>query len=433
MSQGRSTPGGGGGGEGSQRPESPVILADGNGESSANATMEEMLRVLQRQINEETARSASSAPSSPSSSARGVARMFLGKAKSSSATSSRTRRSPATSSRGERAASDLVGTSGSALVAPARTGSVQESRPEQPARTGSVQESRPEQYEAAPTRSDFGAMMRSAVVKIQDDDREVQPVFNEMQQAMTGLMEVTYEEAPNPPKLPQQFATKWPHDDADPSGSALMDDPVILASGYADPLDSRVMDDPVLMTSGNRMSKHLDKKKGLMPYHTYSANEFAVRWSMKTDEISYPLYAEMLGQAGPPTKLQKEWDDIRVVRRLRPLRDSEKSSAQSYYKMVQNSVRNEKRMPIPIYGMSLKDKRNEERADRFKIPENLSCPLCSKIMVDPVTITTGKTFDRECLRAWFHEKGHTCPVTLKPVSSTVLRNERVEWRQAEEA
>ncbi|TVU30033.1 hypothetical protein EJB05_21635, partial [Eragrostis curvula] len=390
MSQGRSTPGGGGGGEGSQRPESPVILADGNGESSSNATMEEMLRVLQRQINEETARSASSAPaspsrfcpSSPSSSARGVARMFLGKAKSSSATSSRTRRSPATSSRGERAASDLVGTPGSALVAPARTGSVQESMPEQPARTGSVQEARPEH----------------AVVKIQDDGRDVQPVFNEM----TGLMELTYEEAP---KLPQQFATKWPHDDADP-------------------LDNRVMDDPVLMTSGNRMSKHLDEKKGLMPYHTHNANEFAVRWSMKTDEISYPLYAEILGQAGPPTKLQKEWDDIRVVRRLRPLRDSEKSSAQSYYKMVQNSVRNEKRMPIPIYGMSLKDKRNEERADRFKIPENLSCPLCSKIMVDPVTITTGKTFDRECLRAWFHENGHTCPVTLKPVASTVLRNER---------
>ncbi|TVU01536.1 hypothetical protein EJB05_53002 [Eragrostis curvula] len=227
MSQGRSTPGGGGGGEGSQRAESPVILADGNGESSANATMEEMLRVLQRQINEETALSTSSAPSSPSrfcpsspsSLARGVARRFLGKARSSSADSSPTRRSPETSSRGEQASSGLAGTSGSALEAPART--------------GSVQESSPEQHVAAPTRSDFVAMMRSAVVKIQDDGREVQPVFNEMQQAMTGLMELTYGEAPNPPELPQEFATKWPHDDADPLGSVLMDDPVILASGYS--------------------------------------------------------------------------------------------------------------------------------------------------------------------------------------------------------
>ncbi|XP_062224510.1 U-box domain-containing protein 73-like [Phragmites australis] len=195
---------------------------------------DELLRVVEREIQENTralARPSSSAPSSPSSCCpsspsrlvRGAARRVLGIAMSSSAASSPTRRSPARSPRGEQASSDLAGTSGSA--------------PEVPAGIRSEEEARPEQHQATHTRSGYAAMMRSALAKIQEgaDDSEGQAAFAEMEDAMTGLMELTYgkPELPNMPEPPHEFATKWPRDDADPLHSGVMDDPVILASGYS--------------------------------------------------------------------------------------------------------------------------------------------------------------------------------------------------------
>jgi hypothetical protein len=61
-------------------------------------------------------------------------------------------------------------------------------------------------------------MMPSALAKfhVDADGSEAQaPPFYEMQQAMTGLMDLTYGkvELPNLPDLPHEFATKWPHND----------------------------------------------------------------------------------------------------------------------------------------------------------------------------------------------------------------------------
>ncbi|CAN6238155.1 unnamed protein product [Urochloa humidicola] len=79
-------------------------------------------------------------------------------------------------------------------------------------------------------------MMRSALANIQEDaEGQEQAPFAKMEEAMTGLMELTYgkAEAPNRPELPREFATSWPHDVDDLSQSGVMDDPVILASGYS--------------------------------------------------------------------------------------------------------------------------------------------------------------------------------------------------------
>ncbi|RLN07619.1 hypothetical protein C2845_PM11G03030 [Panicum miliaceum] len=62
--------------------------------------------------------------------------------------------------------------------------------------------------------------------------------------------------------------------------------------------------------------------------------------------------------------------------------------------------------------------------------------LVNDVMVDPVTLATGESFGRQCIKSWFEEKGHICPVTNVPVSAIVLRNERirdylVEWRAIE--
>ncbi|GJM94790.1 hypothetical protein PR202_ga11469 [Eleusine coracana subsp. coracana] len=179
----------------------------------------------------------STPPSSPSSLVRGVAMRVLGKNKNDSSTSSSpTRRSSARSSPGERGLSDLASTSGSALVASPRTGSPQEPRTEQPARIGGVQEVR---IEAPQSRSDFGEKMRNALamakVQVDADGSGVQAPFDEMQLAMTGLLELTYlkAELSNLPDPPHVFATQLPYDDADALDSKVMENPIILASGYS--------------------------------------------------------------------------------------------------------------------------------------------------------------------------------------------------------
>ncbi|KAL6899832.1 hypothetical protein ACP4OV_006490 [Aristida adscensionis] len=224
------------------RPASPSrrALAPESPTSSSNDTMEELLCAVEREIQENArarARPASSAPSSPSRCfpssssrlARGAARRILSVAGSSSAASSPTRSPPAARSpRGDSASSGVASTSRSVPVpaAQART-----------ARTGSEQEVRAEQHQAAHRRSGYGSMMRGALVKIQEsvDGVEGQSAFVEMEQAMTSLLELTYRKSErlNVLKLPHELATRWPRDDADLSLSGVMNDPVILASGYS--------------------------------------------------------------------------------------------------------------------------------------------------------------------------------------------------------
>ncbi|RCV06438.1 hypothetical protein SETIT_1G162200v2 [Setaria italica] len=203
--------------------------------SSADETLEDkLLRAVAREVQENTRAIASvqqpppSPPppgcctSTPSSLVRGLSRRVFGTATGSSARSSPTQRTlPRSPPRGQ-ASSDVTGTSGSA--------------PGVAARTGSEEEAKPEQEQAALTRSDYGAMMRSALANIQEDgEGQEQVPFTKMEEAMTGFMELAYGKAelPNPPELPREFASRWPHDDGDLSHSGVMDDPVILASGYS--------------------------------------------------------------------------------------------------------------------------------------------------------------------------------------------------------
>uniref|UniRef100_A0A0E0LSM9 U-box domain-containing protein n=1 Tax=Oryza punctata TaxID=4537 RepID=A0A0E0LSM9_ORYPU len=172
-----------------------------------------------------------------------------------------------------------------------------------------------------------------------------------------------------------------------------------------------------------------------LPY--VACNEFAVMWSLKDDEIWYPLFAEILGDVDQSIKSRKVWDDIRLVRKLRPLQNSEKISSRAHYKMILVTYQKLGRMPNRIYSsLFTEDPKAKDRLEGFEIPDNLVCPLCGKVMVDPVMAATGKTIDRHCIRAWFDKHGHICPVTRQPVSSIVLRNERirgylVEWHEAE--
>ncbi|KAG8070712.1 hypothetical protein GUJ93_ZPchr0006g41260 [Zizania palustris] len=105
-----------------------------------------------------------------------------------------------------------------------------------PERTGGADETGPERQPAdGPTRSDYAAMMRTALEKMEDgaaaDDEEA-AASAVMDQAMTGLMELTYRKV-EPPKLPSEFATKWSQADDGTLQAGVMHNPVILDSGHS--------------------------------------------------------------------------------------------------------------------------------------------------------------------------------------------------------
>ncbi|KAM1116302.1 hypothetical protein TB2_006722 [Malus domestica] len=55
--------------------------------------------------------------------------------------------------------------------------------------------------------------------------------------------------------------------------------------------------------------------------------------------------------------------------------------------------------------------------EEFVIPPHFLCPISLEIMRDPVTISTGITYDRESIEQWwFTSKNNTCPVSKKSLS-----------------
>ncbi|CAK7348684.1 unnamed protein product [Dovyalis caffra] len=55
--------------------------------------------------------------------------------------------------------------------------------------------------------------------------------------------------------------------------------------------------------------------------------------------------------------------------------------------------------------------------DHHVVPSFFICPISLQVMKDPVTISTGMTFDRESIQKWlFSYKNITCPITKQPLS-----------------
>ncbi|WCJ22446.1 plant U-box 23 [Euphorbia peplus] len=59
--------------------------------------------------------------------------------------------------------------------------------------------------------------------------------------------------------------------------------------------------------------------------------------------------------------------------------------------------------------------------DSLEVPSLFICPISLQIMNDPVTISTGMTFDRDSIQKWlFTYKNTTCPLTKQPLSDFSL-------------
>ncbi|CAN1133435.1 U-box domain-containing protein 26 [Linum perenne] len=52
----------------------------------------------------------------------------------------------------------------------------------------------------------------------------------------------------------------------------------------------------------------------------------------------------------------------------------------------------------------------------IQIPYHFRCPISLELMRDPVTVSTGQTYDRSSIESWIATGNTTCPVTRSPLS-----------------
>lgn len=58
--------------------------------------------------------------------------------------------------------------------------------------------------------------------------------------------------------------------------------------------------------------------------------------------------------------------------------------------------------------------------DHFAPPSHFLCPISSQLMIDPVILSTGQTYDRPFIQRWLNEGKRTCPQTQQVLSHTIL-------------
>lgn len=69
----------------------------------------------------------------------------------------------------------------------------------------------------------------------------------------------------------------------------------------------------------------------------------------------------------------------------------------------------------------------------FSIPNHFRCPISLDLMKDPVTLSTGITYDRESIETWLESGNKTCPITnqvltnLEPIPNHTIRRMIQEW------
>jgi len=70
------------------------------------------------------------------------------------------------------------------------------------------------------------------------------------------------------------------------------------------------------------------------------------------------------------------------------------------------------------------------------VPPHFQCPVSMELMVDPVMVATGHTYDRPCIQRWLEQGHKTCPVTggrlrhLELIPNFALRSAIQEWAAA---
>ncbi|KAJ0973123.1 hypothetical protein J5N97_021082 [Dioscorea zingiberensis] len=56
----------------------------------------------------------------------------------------------------------------------------------------------------------------------------------------------------------------------------------------------------------------------------------------------------------------------------------------------------------------------------MSIPLLFRCPISLDLFTDPVTLSTGQTYDRPSIEQWLARGNRTCPVTMQRLHDTSL-------------
>ncbi|KAK8507969.1 hypothetical protein V6N13_055436 [Hibiscus sabdariffa] len=78
-------------------------------------------------------------------------------------------------------------------------------------------------------------------------------------------------------------------------------------------------------------------------------------------------------------------------------------------------------------------RRNENGEMELTIPRDFRCPISLDLMNDPVTLSSGITYDRESIEKWIEAGNFTCPLTnqvltsLEPIPNHVTRRKIQDW------
>ncbi|KAJ4840394.1 hypothetical protein Tsubulata_002040, partial [Turnera subulata] len=96
----------------------------------------------------------------------------------------------------------------------------------------------------------------------------------------------------------------------------------------------------------------------------------------------------------------------------------------------------------PIEPIKMKATNNQEFSEYFdegstfeSVPQDFICPLSGHLFMEPVTLETGQTFEREAITEWFEQGNKTCPVTGKalqcltvPLTNFILKRVIDNWK-----
>ncbi|XP_015072988.1 U-box domain-containing protein 21-like [Solanum pennellii] len=75
----------------------------------------------------------------------------------------------------------------------------------------------------------------------------------------------------------------------------------------------------------------------------------------------------------------------------------------------------------------------EKTMELLMVPSHFKCPISLDLMSDPVTLSTGITYDRVSIETWIENGNQTCPITkkvlntLEPIPNHTMRKMIQEW------
>ncbi|KAK4763437.1 hypothetical protein SAY87_012875 [Trapa incisa] len=80
------------------------------------------------------------------------------------------------------------------------------------------------------------------------------------------------------------------------------------------------------------------------------------------------------------------------------------------------AVRRAQKVVLMVGSSEQEEAATSDQTELLTIPSHFRCPISLDLMKDPVTLSTGITYDRESIEKWIESGNRTCPVTKQPLT-----------------